>query len=48
MAVVKLDEGVSLLGRVVGVPVDALKSGLPVRFRPLVVENQTMVAFVPA
>lgn len=48
VAVVKLDEGVSLLGRVVGVPIDALKSGLPVKFRPLVVENQTMVAFVPA
>ena len=48
VAVVKLDEGVSLVGRVVDVPIEALKSGLPVKFRPLVVENQTMVAFVPA
>ena len=47
VAVVKLDEGVSVLGRVVDVPVDALKSGLPVRFRPLVVDNQTMVGFAP-
>jgi uncharacterized OB-fold protein len=48
VAVVKLDEGVSLLGRVVDVPLDSLTSGLPVRFRPLVVESQTMVAFGPA
>jgi len=48
VAVVKLDEGVSLLGRVVDVPLDTLKSGLPVRFRPLVGDNQTMVAFGPA
>ena len=48
VAVVKLDEGVSMLGRLVGIPLERLESGLPVKFRPLVAENQTMVAFVPA
>lgn len=48
VAVVRLDEGVSLLGRVVDIPLDALKVGLPVRFRPLVHDNQTVVGFGPA
>lgn len=48
VAVVKLDEGVSVLGRVVEIPLDALTTGLPVRFRPLVAENQTIIGFGPA
>lgn len=34
IAVVRFPEGVSLLGRVVGVAVEALRVGLPVRFVP--------------
>jgi len=45
---VRLREGVSLLGRVVGVPLDALAVGLPVRFRPLVVKDRSVVGFGPA
>ncbi len=48
VAVVRLDEGVSLLGRVVDIPLDAIKAGLPVRFRPLEVGGQTMIGFGPA
>ncbi len=48
VAVVKLDEGISVLGRVVGIPLDALTTGLPVKFRPLVAENQTIIGFGPA
>ncbi len=48
VAVVKLDEGVSMLGRVVEIPLDALKTGLPVKFRPLVSESQTLIGFGPA
>ncbi|HEV8458416.1 MAG TPA: OB-fold domain-containing protein [Methylomirabilota bacterium] len=48
VAVVKLDEGVSLLGRVVDIPFETLKAGLPVRFRPLVAEHQTGIGFGPA
>jgi uncharacterized protein len=48
VAVVKLDEGVSLLGRVVDIPFDALKAGLPVRFRPIEQEGQTLIGFGPA
>jgi uncharacterized OB-fold protein len=48
VAVVKLEEGVSVLGRVVDIPLDALKTGLPVRFRPLVSEHQTLIGFGPA
>lgn len=47
VAVVKLEEGVSMLGRLVEIPVDALKTGLPVKFRPLVSENQTIIGFGP-
>lgn len=47
IAAVQLKEGVSLLGRVVGIPLDALAVGLPVRFRPLVTERQTSVGFGP-
>ena len=48
IAVVKLREGVSLIGRVVDVPLETLAIGLPVRFRPLVTDAQTSVGFGPA
>jgi uncharacterized protein len=48
VAVVRLDEGVSLLGRIVDIPFDTLRSGLPVRFRPLVTGEETSVGFGPA
>ena len=48
VAVVKLDEGVSMLGRLVDIPLDTLKTGLPVKFRALVAEGQTAIAFGPA
>jgi uncharacterized OB-fold protein len=48
IAVVKLAEGVSLLGRVVDIPFEALRAGLPVRFRPLQIDGQTLVGFGPA
>jgi uncharacterized OB-fold protein len=48
IAVVTLREGVSLMGRIVDIPLDDLTIGLPVRFRPLVTENQTAVGFGPA
>ena len=48
VAVVKLDEGVSLLGRIVGIPLDTLTAGLSVRFRPLLFDNQVIIGFGPA
>jgi len=48
VAVVKLAEGVSLLGRVVDMPLESLAVGLPVKFRPLVKNEQTVVGFGPA
>ncbi len=48
IAAVRLREGVSLLGRVVDVPLDALAIGLPVRFRPLTVRDRSAVGFGPA
>ena len=48
VAVVQLDEGVSLLGRVVDLPLESLRAGLPVRFRPVQIDTQTMVGFGPA
>jgi uncharacterized OB-fold protein len=48
VAVVKLDEGVSLLGRLVDIPLESLKAGLPVKFRPLLTEQQTAIGFGPA
>jgi len=48
VAVVKLDEGVSLLGRIVDIPLDALTAGLPVRFRPLLSDEQVVIGFGPA
>jgi uncharacterized OB-fold protein len=48
IGVVRLTEGVSLLGRIVDVPFDSLKAGLPLRFRPLEIGGQTMIGFGPA
>ena len=48
IAVVRLREGVSLIGRIVDIPLDTLAIGLPVRFRPLATETQTSVGFGPA
>ena len=45
VAGVRLAEGVSLLGRIVDIPFDALRTGLPVRFRPLVKGEETAVGF---
>jgi hypothetical protein len=39
---------VSLLGRLVDVPLERLAIGLPVRFRPLVIQGQTALGFGPA
>ena len=48
VALVRLTEGVSLLGRIVGIPLEALRIGLAVQFRPLIETHQTAVAFGPA
>ena len=48
VAVVRLNEGVSLLGRIVDIPLEKLAVGLPVRFRPLVRDDRTSVGFGPA
>ena len=48
VAVVKLDEGVSLLGRIVDIPLDALTAGLSVRFLPLLLGDQVIISFGPA
>jgi uncharacterized OB-fold protein len=48
VAVVRLVEGVALLGRVTDLPLESLRVGLPVRFRPLVSGAETLVGFGPA
>ena len=48
VAVVKLSEGVSLLGRVVGIPLEDLRAGLRVRFSPLLADDQVVIGFGPA
>ncbi len=48
IGVVRLTEGVSLLGRIVDVPFDSLKAGLPLRFRPLEIGGQAVIGFGPA
>jgi uncharacterized OB-fold protein len=48
VAVVRLKDGVQLLGRVVDVPLDQVAVGLPVRFRPLTRTGRTSIAFGPA
>jgi uncharacterized OB-fold protein len=45
---VRLSEGVSMLGRIVDVPLDRISVGLRVRFRPLIGEDRTSVGFSPA
>jgi len=48
LAVVALKEGVSVLGRIVDIPLESHAVGLPVRFRPLVVSDQASIGFGPA
>lgn len=48
IAAVQLEEGVSLLGRVVDVPLEALAVGLPVQFRPVQSRDRTVIGFAPA
>ena len=49
VAVVRLKEGVSILGRIVDMPLEKLTVGLPVRFRPLIAKDlTTSVGFGPA
>jgi uncharacterized OB-fold protein len=48
IAAVQLKEGVSLLGRLVDIPLERLAIGLPVRFRPFTRGGQTAVGFGPA
>ncbi len=48
IAAVQLTEGVSMLGRVVDLPIERLAVGLPVRFRPLTSGGQTAIGFGPA
>jgi uncharacterized OB-fold protein len=45
IAVVRLREGVSLIGRVVDVPLDRLAIGMPVRFRPLADNGRAAIGF---
>ncbi len=47
VALVRLSEGVSLLGRIVDIPLGDLRVGLAVRFRPLIETHRTAVAFGP-
>jgi hypothetical protein len=39
---------VSILGRLVDIPLDKVSVGLPVRFRPLVFGEQATVGFGPS
>ncbi len=48
IAVVRLVEGVALLGRIVEAPIDSVAVGMAVRFRPLVGDGHTAIAFGPA
>jgi uncharacterized protein len=48
VAVVRLEEGVSLLGRIVDISLESLRVGLPVRFRPFVTGEQAAIGFGPA
>ena len=48
IAAVQMKEGVSILGRVVDLPLERLAVGLPVRFRPLVSGGQTAIGFESA
>jgi uncharacterized OB-fold protein len=46
VAVVALKEGVSVMGRMLDVPLERLSIGLPVRFRPIVRDGETAIGFV--
>lgn len=48
VAVVRLTEGVHVTGRLVDLPLDSLRAGLAVRFRPVVIGGQTAIGFGPA
>jgi len=48
VVVVRLDEGPSVPGRTVDLPLESLAAGLPVRFRPLVAGDQTVIGFGPS
>jgi uncharacterized OB-fold protein len=48
IAAVQMKEGVSMLGRVVDLPIERLAVGQPVRFRPLTSGGQTAIGFGPA
>jgi hypothetical protein len=48
VAVVRLTEGVHVTARIVDVPLEAVRSGLAVRFRPLVIGGQAAIGFTPA
>jgi uncharacterized OB-fold protein len=48
IAVVRLKDGVQLLGRVVDIPLEQVAVGLPVSFRPLTRNGHTTIAFGPA
>ena len=48
VGVVRLEEGVSLHGRIIDIPAENIAVGLPVRFRPLVTPDVTSVGFGPA
>ena len=47
VGVVRLTEGASIFGRIVDVPFEKLEIGLPLRFRPVVVDGQPAIAFAP-
>ena len=47
VGVVSLTEGASIFGRIVDIPFEKLSVGLPLRFRPVVVNEQTSVGFGP-
>ena len=47
IAAVQLTEGVSVLGRVVDVPLETLAIGLKVRFRPLAIHDRAAIGFGP-
>ena len=45
VGVVNLKEGASIFARIVDIPFEKLEVGLPLRFRPIVVNEQTSVGF---
>lgn len=47
VALVKMKEGVTLMGRMVGCSPDQVRVGLPVRFQPLPQGDQAIIGFAP-